>query len=66
MTHLYAVVGEHHDDPERFLVLGEDNQYYDWNLASEQTRPVEPGEEWHLDAEVPTRDAAFEELFTDL
>ena len=62
---LYAVVGEHHEDPDHFLVLGEDGQYYDWDLATEQTRPVEPGAEWRLDPEVPTRDAVFEELFTD-
>jgi hypothetical protein len=66
VTNLYAVVGEHHADPNHVLVLGEDGQYYDWDLIAEQTRPVEPGDEWHLDVERPAEDVAFEEVFLNL
>lgn len=65
MTNLYAVVGEHHDDPAHLLVLREDGQYYDWDLTTERTRLVEPGDEWHLDGERPPGDADFEEVFLD-
>ena len=65
MTNLYAVVGEHHDDPNHVLILGEDGQYYDWDLTSEQTRPVEPGDDWHLDGERLAGDVTFEEAFLD-
>jgi hypothetical protein len=65
VTNLYAVVGEHMDNPDHFLVLGEDGRYYDWDLANEETRLVEPGDEWTIDAEVPDGELLFEDVFID-
>ena len=65
MTNLYVVVGEHGDNPDQFLVLGEDGNYYAWDVSAEQTRPVEPGDEWRIDGDLPRPDADFEEIFID-
>lgn len=65
MTNLYAVVGEHSDDPDRYLVLGDDGAFYEWDLATEQTVPVEPTEEWEIDPRVAEGNAEFEDVFID-
>jgi hypothetical protein len=49
MTTIFAVVGEHHDDPDRLLLLGADGQYYQYVLPEETTSPVVPDEHWVID-----------------
>jgi hypothetical protein len=49
MTTVFAVVGEHHDDPDRLLLLGSDGQYYQFLLPEEITTPVVPDETWDFD-----------------
>ena len=49
MTTVFAVVGEHHDDPDRLLLLGSDGQYYQFLLPDETTTPVIPDETWDFD-----------------
>jgi hypothetical protein len=61
----YAVVGEHRDNPDQYLVRGDDGQYYAWDLATEQTTPVEPGEEWRMDATGAADVVRFEDLVID-
>ena len=46
MTNVLAVVGEHRDDPDRLLAIGDDGHYYDLRLPDCSTVPVEPSEEW--------------------
>jgi hypothetical protein len=65
MSTLYAIVGEHHDDPHRYLVLGEDGAYYEWDLVTERTSPIEPGEEWAMDPQVPVDDLQFDDVFIE-
>ena len=65
MTNLYAVVGEHQDDSDRYLVLGADGSYYEWDLVTEQTVPVVPGEEWAIDPNLPDQPVQFEDVFID-
>ncbi len=48
-TTVFAVVGEHRDDPDHLLVLGADGQHYDLHLPDGVTLPVDPDEEWRLD-----------------
>lgn len=48
-TTVFAVVGEHRDDPDHLLVLGADGQHYDLHLPDGATLPVDPDEEWRLD-----------------
>ena len=61
MINLFAVIGEHDSDPDRLLVIGEDGQHYAWELATDETVPVEVDERWRIDDDVPARDILFEE-----
>ena len=49
MTNVFAVVGEHRDDPDHLLVLGDDGSYYDYAVTTGQTAPVEPDQTWTTD-----------------
>jgi len=53
VTTVYSVVGEHRDDPARLLALGSDGQHYVLTLPSSAAFPVEPGDDWELDATRP-------------
>jgi hypothetical protein len=46
-----AVVGEHLDDPDRLLLLGEDGRHYQYQLSDGTTIPVEPDDAWVIDPE---------------
>ncbi len=62
MTNIFAVVGEHRDDPDRLLVIGQDGNAYDYKVPTGQFMPTEPQEEdWHVDTEEPD----LEEIFFD-
>ncbi|HEY7032959.1 MAG TPA: hypothetical protein VH482_16560 [Thermomicrobiales bacterium] len=56
MTTVFAVVGQHHDDPDRLLLLGTDGQYYQYVLPDETTTPVVPDESWVMDPNPPPID----------
>jgi hypothetical protein len=49
-----AVVGEHHDDPDRLLLLGEDGRHYEYQLSDGTTIPVVPDEAWVIDTDHAT------------
>ena len=50
MTNVFAVVGAHHDDPGRLLLLGEDGRHYAYAAPDAEPAPVEPApDEWALD-----------------
>ena len=53
MTNVFAVVGEHRDDPDRLLLLGDDGRYYAARSPDSQPTPVEPTEEWTVDPHAP-------------
>ena len=59
VTTVFAVVGEHRDDPDRLLLRGDDGRYYGHRLPDGPTTPVEPDERWALD------EAAAEETGAD-
>ncbi len=50
MTNIFAVVGEHRENPDHLLVLGDDGTYYDYALTTGQTAATEPDESWCTDA----------------
>ena len=54
VTTVFAVVGEHRDDPNHLLLLGADGQHYDFSLPDGPTVPVEPDERWAVDEGVPS------------
>ncbi|MEA2513134.1 MAG: hypothetical protein QOF01_2709 [Thermomicrobiales bacterium] len=56
MTTVFAVVGEHHDDPDRLLLLGADGQHYQFLLQEGTTTPVVPDETWVIDPNPPPPD----------
>ena len=58
MTTVFAVVGEHRDDPDRLLLLGDDGVHYDLRLPDGPAVPIEPDERWFVD----TAPAQFEDL----
>jgi hypothetical protein len=49
MTTIFAVVGEHHADPDRLLLLGSDGQYYQFLIPDDATTPVVPDDAWVFD-----------------
>jgi len=51
MTNVFAVVGEHRDEPHRLLLLGDDGQYYAYGRMESQPTEVEPTDEWEIDIE---------------
>ena len=53
MTTVFAVVGEHREDPDRLPLLGSDGLHYDHRLPDGPTRPVEPDGDWVVDAITP-------------
>jgi hypothetical protein len=62
LTNIFAVVGEHRDDPNRLLVVGEDGNTYDYQVPTGHLMPTEPKEaEWQVD----TAEPMLEELFFD-
>lgn len=57
----FAVIGEHDDDPDRLLVVGEDGQPYAWELATDATVPVEVDEQWTIDDDLPETGLTLED-----
>lgn len=49
MNNEYNVIGEHKDDDEHLLVVGDDGQPYDYHLSRETVEPVEIDENWEVD-----------------
>lgn len=49
MTNVFAVIGEHREQPERLLLLGGDGRFYTYVSAEGPPVEVEPTEEWALD-----------------
>jgi hypothetical protein len=48
-----AVVGEHKDNPETLLLLGEDGNHYAFSIATEQFSQVDPDDTWDVEAISP-------------
>jgi hypothetical protein len=46
----YVVVGEHHRDPERLLLQGDDGRYYEFHLRSHEVRAVIPDDGWIVES----------------
>ena len=57
MTNVFAVVGEHREEPSRLLLLGDDGHFYEYASAAGQPTEVEPSDEWSLD---PAAGQAFD------
>jgi len=54
MTTVFAVVGEHRDDPDQWLLLGDDGHYYACPDPAAPPTPLSPPDdvvpgEWTLD-----------------
>ena len=57
MTNVFAVVGEHREEPSRLLLLGDDGHFYAYATNEAEPTQVEPTEEWEIDGEAAA--AAF-------
>lgn len=58
MSISFAVIGERDDDPETYLVRGDDGQLYAYQPKSGTIRPVECVDDgWQVDASAPVDDA---------
>lgn len=51
MTSEFNVVGEHKEDDQHLLVLGDDGQHYDFSLITESFEPVQVDDSWKVDEE---------------
>lgn len=49
MTNVFAVVGEHREEPSRLLLLGDDGHFYAFGSSAGQPTEVQPTDEWELD-----------------
>lgn len=49
MTNIFAVVGEHRDEPGRLLLMGDDGHYYAYDNDDRQPVEVEPSDDWEID-----------------
>jgi len=49
MTNVFAVVGEHREEPSRLLLLGDDGHFYAFGRSAAQPTEVQPTDEWELD-----------------
>lgn len=56
MTTVFSVVGQHEEDADLLLLLGEDGQHYQYDVVNETTAPVEPAQGWIVDPNAPTLD----------
>ena len=56
---VFSVVGEHHDEPDRLLLLGDDGRHYAHRPPDGPTFPVEPDDGWTLDEEASGNDDAL-------
>ena len=54
MPTTFDLIGEHRDDPDRLLLLGEDGRYYAMRLPDGATVPTEPeAGEWAVEPPPP-------------
>jgi hypothetical protein len=53
VTNVFAAIGQHRDDPDRFLLLGSDGLHYAQALPDGEPEQVELDESWQVDGEVP-------------
>ena len=53
MTTVFAVVGQHLEDPDRFLLLGSDGRHFDMELPDGAPLPCDPDERWAIDDHTP-------------
>ncbi len=60
MTNCFSVVGEHRDNPDRLLLIGEDGGLYDLPAPDREPTPIQPTDEWNVDP-----DAAGDHRFRD-
>ena len=59
MTNVFAVVGEHREEPARLLLIGDDGHFYAYATTNGEPTAVEPTDEWELDGEAVA--AAFDD-----
>jgi len=52
MTTVFAVVGQHREDPGRLLLLGTDGRHYDLELPDNAPVPCEPDDHWAIDESI--------------
>lgn len=53
MATIFSVIGAHHEDPDRLIMLGDDGLHYQLELPQGTPIPVEPTDEWQFDSVIP-------------
>ena len=48
----FTVVGEHRRDSGRLLLRGDDGEYYEFRMQSNEVVPVTLGHEWNMESQV--------------
>ena len=51
VTNVFAVVGEHRDEPGRLLLLGDDGHFYAYGTEEGRPTQIEPSADWEIDLE---------------
>lgn len=62
MTVEFQVIGELKDDSGHFLLMGDDGQCYDYDLATNEITPVDVDGSWLVDVPVDKQMAIEAEL----
>jgi hypothetical protein len=55
-----AVIGEHSDDPDQLLLLGDNGHYYAFSVATDHLQQVELTDRWEV--QTALTDEVFEQL----
>ena len=69
MINTFSLVGEHRDDPDRLLLLGDDGRFYGYALPDGPFVPTDPDAEdwdWAGDGDSAGLDGAAADALTSL
>jgi hypothetical protein len=58
MTNQFSIIGQHRENPNQFLLLGDDGQHYATDISMSEPTPVESDDDYLIDEYV----ADFDDL----
>jgi hypothetical protein len=62
MTNQFSIIGQHRENPDQLLLLGDDGQHYATDISMSEPVPVKSDEDYLIDEYVPDfDDLAFHE-----
>ena len=56
MTNQFSIIGQHRDNPNQLLLIGDDGQRYSTDISMSEPVPVDSEDEYVVDASIDTFD----------